>query len=68
MSNLPTPNVPRKGPSARAHLEIGLMIALMLLVGIAGWKLSERAELEVDPSPLAGLPAKVGPWQSMDIP
>ena len=40
----------------------------MLLVGIAGWKLSERAELIVDPSPLAALPRKVGPWQSMDVP
>lgn len=52
----------------RADLELGLMIALMLLVGVAGWKLSARSELEVDPSPLAALPERIGPWQAIDIP
>lgn len=68
MSNLPTSKTSTDRIAPRAQLEIGAMIALMLLVGLAGWKLSERVELEVDPSPLADLPAKIGPWQSMDIP
>lgn len=54
--------------ATRAHLEIGVMIALMLLVGIAGWRLSERAELDVDASPLTRLPTKIGPWLSLDVP
>lgn len=44
------------------------MVALMLLVGVAGWKLSEPAALRVDASPLARLPMKIGPWQSVDMP
>src|SRR5690606_24078327 len=51
-----------------ADLEIGAMIALMLLVGLAGWRLSARSELEVDVSPLAALPERIGPWQSVDVP
>lgn len=68
MSNPPRSNASTDRIAPRAQVEIGALIALMLLVGLAGWKLSERAELEVDPSPLAELPVKVGPWQSMDIP
>ncbi|MEZ4330509.1 MAG: EpsI family protein [Myxococcota bacterium] len=60
---------PSSDPRARrADVEIGLMIALMLLVGLAGWKLSARSELAVDPSPLAELPERIGPWQAMDVP
>lgn len=54
--------------ATRSNLEIAGMIALMILVGLAGWKLSDRAELGVDASRLAELPAKVGPWQSVDVP
>lgn len=68
MSNAPSQTPPAAPIAPRSRLEIGAMVAMMLLVGIAGWKLSERAELAVDASPLAALPQKVGPWQSMDIP
>lgn len=54
--------------ATRANLEIGAMVAMLVLVGVAGWKLSERAELRVDPSPLARLPGTIGPWRSLDVP
>lgn len=44
------------------------MIALLLVVGVAGWKLSARSELSVDPSPLAALPERIGAWRAIDVP
>jgi EpsI family protein len=63
LSNISTDRV-----TTRTNLENGVIIALMLLVGLAGWTVSDRAELAVDPSPLARLPEKVGAWESMEIP
>lgn len=63
MSNRPTRSV-----VSRSDVEVGVLVALMLLVGLVGWNLPDRAEIGVDPSPLASLPSKIGSWQSIEIP
>jgi EpsI family protein len=45
------------------------LIALMLIVGALSWYLRLGApQLQVDASPLADLPTRIGPWRSTDIP
>lgn len=68
MSNRSMPNSPPDRSSWRSQVELGVMIASMLVVGLAGWKLSERANLSVDASALAALPGRIGPWESVEIP
>ncbi len=51
----------------RSDIEVGVTLALMLLVGLVGWNLPDRDEIGVDPSPLASLPSKIGPWQSIEL-
>lgn len=52
----------------RGDVELVAIVGLMVVVGLAGWKLSERPRLAVDTLPLAALPQRIGPWQSVDVP
>jgi EpsI family protein len=44
------------------------LMALMVAVGVLGWWLRFGPQLHLDVSPLESLPARIGSWDSKDIP
>ena len=53
--------------SLRQTIEMGALVVVMVAVGAVGWTLQLGPRLEVDASPLAALPTRIGVWRSTDI-
>lgn len=46
---------------------MAVLVVVMVTVGALGWYLQIGPRLEVDASPLAELPTRIGPWRSTDV-
>jgi len=46
---------------------IVVLVVVMIAAGGLGWTLQMGPQLEVDASPLAELPDRIGPWRSTDV-
>ncbi|NNL67776.1 MAG: EpsI family protein [Myxococcales bacterium] len=57
------------GANERTDRRQALLLGIVLLaVGSVAWSIQLRAPLEVDATPLDGLPRSIGPWRAIDIP
>jgi EpsI family protein len=51
-----------------SRVQAALVGALLLAVGAAAWAMALRPPLQVDASPLAGLPLRFDEWTGIDVP
>lgn len=59
---------PEGAARRRTTLESTAFVVAMLVVCALAWWIGERPRLEVDPTPLASLPATLGRWRSTPLP